>query len=343
MRRETLMGRLRWGSAAAAFVLMLSGVLHVAGLAHDRRFAPLALFAVLAVALVAGLARRRPTMAHAATEADRRFAAQGLFAAACDVATLPPDRRPGAADLVLARAERLAAGLSSAVPAPTRRRSVAAQWAPLAAAVVGGVLLLFPGAGIAPHAPTASVAKTEPANPPALGSVIAALERVDDATPSAQNAPRAVGPGHSASPSTIAPAADKPGEAATGVPRPLEHASTLTVPSSADASATPGGEPNGSPSEAGGLAPGQAQRGLSRRAEPREGGVPGATQRVVLSRRSGGSGPGAAPLAPATGVPSPDEVRDLPPATDAVLWSADWPPALRRYVSTVIERAAADR
>jgi hypothetical protein len=343
--RETLVGRLRLGTWTAAFVLVIAGVLHVAGIAQDRRFAAVAVLATIAVASIAGLARRLPVPAQASAEADRRFRANGLFAAAWEVSTLPPDRRPGAAALVLARAEDLAGRVSAAGPDTAKRRSAVAQWAPLAVAAIGGMLLAFHDASIPPPSGSVPMAASDAAKqPPALGSVIAALERAGAATSVAQKTPRPVAEGRSTSSATSARMSDEPGDGKTGGAAPTERGDNSSLAAnSTPAGATADGGPQGASSGSGGLAPGAAGRGLSRPGQTESAGAPGSAQRVVLARRSGGSGPGVAPLAPATDIPVPWEVHGRVAAGDAVPWSADWAPALNRYVMTVIERTAADR
>jgi hypothetical protein len=322
--RDGLLTRLGIGAWAAGAVICAGGIVHVALTAQDRSLLIAVAFAVLAVAAVAGIARRLPTMARAAAEADSRYRASELFASAWEVADSPPERRTGAASLVLARAETFAAQVVRTQVSPVPARHEASRWLPLALFLVGGVLLLLPGAGATSQVgeETAGAANPSPSGP-TLDAVIAAVERgarVDRVEP----AIRQPSPDGRQEPSLdlnvgVAPL---PGARTTpGAPvLPLDAPGSGETP-------TAGGTDAGN-------APGSR---VARSASDRED-APDEMRRVALDRRAGGTGEGGVPLAPVGTLPNPLPDAAPAPAGDAAPWPASWSPALRRYVSAVLAR-----
>ncbi len=309
-----------WG---AALILAASGLLNLTLRAQDVATAGALALAALGVALAMGAAQRRPDLACAAREADRRLGTPALFASAWEVAALPPDRRPGAAPLVLAQAARLA--VSRGVELRRRRRQAGWRAAlPYGIAAIALLPLLMPGA-YAPRA-TAGRSAAMPATPAdALDDVLAAVDRaVVRGEPFLSRPDRSEGTALRSAPAAAgrgAPAiAARPSDA-----RPAQAAPRPPMPESALAAR-------------GGTGAGNAP-GTRRLAPQEQAAAPaGATHRVPLTRHNGGAGEGGVALAPVAMLPTISAGANADSRRAADPWPMALPPALRHYVTAVRAR-----
>ena len=342
--REVLLSRLMWGVWAAGALVCAAACVHLALAAQDWRWASLAGAAVIALGLALGLIRHAPSQKRAAAEADRRFQANDLFSAAWTVSTLPVGQRPGAAEMVLSQAAVLAERLSS-MPTRGGARTWRLRTAAVVPLLIGGALLVLPGAPGSHHAGTRDAHEPDTAaKAPPLATVIAAIDNDRARQPEARFATTGMVPSSAANVHNIAsPTAASVKDAPQGSEEASARAKEAETP--AGERALRGTRPaiGGAPSS-GGREAGDAERGLSAATSRATMPSVDGNREVALQRGAGGTSPGADEIEPPRGLPGPASASPGSDAAgDTVPWSPNWPAALRHYVARVLEAPSAAR
>ncbi len=238
---------------AAGALLLASGLIHAFVLPLPWKLCAGIAAAPPALALIAALLWRRPSLAATARESDRVFATRELFVSAWEQLQPSAGRRRAIAGLVLARAGRSAAILRPRLQRALRWTVPRSGIVPVVFMLLGLLLLLVPGAQVA--APVAAM--------PDSGSTAPDAARGSSAADAVTGLQRELArlsrvPGGSAvTPQPRSPGADAPAFAAAGSRPDRRRARPMPV-DVLPHDATPSGY-----SEAAGDAPGQG-RGAAR-------------------------------------------------------------------------------
>ena len=319
--RENALLKLSQALAWSGAILLAAGLLH-------KLYAPMnwhysvfvAALPIFAALIVTGI-RGRPSLAAAATAADRRLGSRELLCSAFEQSRLAIERRTGTAPVVLERAERMA---ESVRPADYRRRRLPVSvLISLGLGFAGVMLQLTPGHARPtplgdPQVPPESTANA-PASAP-FAELQTVLADVRARATAARSAPGAGDPlAESAFNDSPAMGASIPNE-----PEPRSNA----LPGAIGARTTPTGVSPGKPGgdQAGDTADQELQEArLAARRLP--------SQPIDIPRREGDKGSTSASPVVATPIASgPNDYSDVAPAEGASqLRRSRFGPALRKY------------